>query len=393
MPTKSKPRPITAKQSLAIAIVCAVMWIVQGSTLMSHARRNDFLNLYTGASMALHGNWNTIYTEAGQLAREQEFMPSRKVVWPFVRPPAYAVIMAPLALLPFGTAFWVWIFGQSTALAACWIWAWRRFGPESVIWGVFMIFGPLGIAHGQDCALYLAVLTGAFALAEKKRFFASGLALGLGMVKFHLFLLWPLVLLFQKRWRMFAGLSTCVAAQLTLSFWLIGWSGLRHYADFILHLTAFYSPDSYINIEAILLNLGLSSTLLLTVLRILLAGLILWAARRRQPLWTVFALATAGSLAIGPHVYAYDGTMMLLPAWCVIYLSAWPVSRLAAATICTPLTAAATLIGPPVACFTAAVILLLATALCLESRRAPVPAEDRVAASDPAQPATAATPC
>jgi len=57
------------------------------------------------------------------------------------------------------------------------------------------------------------------------------------------------------------------------------------------------------------------------------------------------------------------------------------------------LTAAATLIGPPVACFTAAVILLLATALCLESRRAPVPAEDRVAASDPAQPATAATPC
>jgi hypothetical protein len=42
----------------------------------------------------------------------------------------------------------------------------------------------------------------AYVLAEKKREFWSGLALGAGLFKFHLFFLWPLALASQKRWKM-----------------------------------------------------------------------------------------------------------------------------------------------------------------------------------------------
>jgi hypothetical protein len=309
-----------------------------------------------------------MYTEAGQLVRERTFVPDRRELTPFVRPPAYAVIMAPLALLPFPVAFWAWIGIQTAVLLSCWAWAWRRFGPEALVWAVLMVLPPTGIAHGQDCALYLAVLIGAFALGDRKKFFLSGLVLGLGMVKFHLFLLWPLVLLIQKRWRMLSGMAVCCLAQLLLSVAVVGWSGLLRYVNFILHLDRYYSPERNINVGAILLNLRLSYLPYGVLLTIFVVGMVLWAAHRIGPLWLMFALATAGSLSIGPHAYTYDGTMLLLPAWCVIFLSGLPVSRLAAATLCSPLTLVAGAMDTPYVCFTALVVLVFVIALCLESR-------------------------
>jgi Glycosyltransferase family 87 len=237
------------------------------------------------------------------------------------------------------------------------------------VWAAFMMAGPIGIGHGQDCALFLAVIVGAFALGERGKPFLCGLVIGLGMVKFHLFLLWPLVLLVQKRWRMILGLATCGLAQLLISVAVIGWSGLQRYADFILHLDRYYSPELYINIGAIFLNLHVAYPPLLVMPTVVVAGLVLWSSRHAGQLWMTFALAGAGSLLVGPHVYGYDGTMLLVPAWCAIFLSGLPVLRLAAATICTPLPVLAAIAGPPAACFTACVLLVFTIALCMENRR------------------------
>lgn len=43
------------------------------------------------------------------------------------------------------------------------------------------------------CAFWIVL--GAYALAGRERHFSSGAILGLGLIKFHLFLLWPLALL------------------------------------------------------------------------------------------------------------------------------------------------------------------------------------------------------
>jgi hypothetical protein len=338
-----------------------------GSRLLPEARSTDFLNLYTGASLALDGDWQHIYTEAGQLARERKFVPERGHLWPFLRPPVYALAIAPLALMPFRPAFWFWISAQSALLIGCWAWAWRRFGPEAAVWGALLFVGPLGIAHGQDCALFLALLCGAFVLGEKRRVFLCGLVLGLGLTKFHLFLLWPLVLLVQKRWRILAGFAVCGLGQALLSLAILGWSGLWRYAEFILNMNRYYSPEGYLDIHAILLDTGMRSQTLLIVLIALVVGLVLWRSRQTTPLWMTFTLATAGSLLVGPHVYYYDGTMLLLPLWCVILLSNFRIARLAAATICTPITLFTSTYGPPLACFMALALLVLVVAVCLES--------------------------
>src|SRR5271163_123099 len=88
--------------------MCAV-WIAFGSRTLAAARAHDFLNLYTGASLALDGRFADLHDVNVQLERERRFQPSVQVLVPFVRPSFYALILAPLALFPYNTAFAIWI--------------------------------------------------------------------------------------------------------------------------------------------------------------------------------------------------------------------------------------------------------------------------------------------
>ena len=115
------------------------------------------------------------------------------------------------------------------------------------------------------------------------------------MMKFHLFLLWPLVLLVQRHWRMLAGFVVCGLGQGLLSLAIVGWSGLWGYAGFILHLNRYYSPEKNIDINAILLNAGISSRPLLIILTVLVMGLVLWCCRRTGPLWMTSVSLTVDS--------------------------------------------------------------------------------------------------
>ena len=56
-----------------------------------------------------------------QLQREREYFPQLKELVPFVRPPFYALLLAPLAWLPFGPAFWAWLGMQAAVLAGTWV--------------------------------------------------------------------------------------------------------------------------------------------------------------------------------------------------------------------------------------------------------------------------------
>lgn len=51
----------------------------------------------------------------------------------------------------------------------------------------------------------------------------------------------------------------------------------------------------------------------------------------------MFAVTAMASLFIVPHVYAYDGCLLLLPIWLMIFESAQPVTRIAATLFSTPI--------------------------------------------------------
>ena len=349
---------------LAVLAFCA-FWTLLGSILVQGTRLHDFLNLYTGASLARDGDFAGIHAPEVQLQREREFAPQLRELVPFVRPPFYALLLAPLAWLPFGPAFWAWLGLQAGVLAATWAWAFRRWGADALIFGSMYLPTALGIAHGQDCVLILAIVLGAYALAQREKHFLSGAILGLGLIKFHLFLLWPLALLVQKRWRMLAGACVAVVVEASASLALAGPSGVAKYVALLRmsdlrHLSP--SPELMIDAHSLALNFGIDSlavTGLLTAAAVILTIAACWHA----PLWRCIAAASAGSLLVAPHVYGYDAGLLLVGLWLAVFESGKRFPRVAATVLLTPIPFLLSLAGSPWAAATPLALLVFLASL------------------------------
>lgn len=360
-------------QTWAAVAGFSILWIALGTQIVAGARRHDFLNLYTGASLALDGNFAHMHSPEVQLARERRYVPELDALVPFVRLPFYALLLAPLALLPFQTAFWAWLALQSAVLVICWIWAFRRWGPDALVFGALYLPTALGIAHGQDCVFMLAIAIAVYALADRKKEFQSGAALGLGLIKFHLFLLWPFALLIQKRWRMLAGACAAAAGELLVSLLLAGPGGLAEYFQLlrkkdIEHLNP--SPELTITVHGLAINFGIDN-LMARGLLVALVVLLVAMACRNAPLWKWIAAASAGSLLVAPHVYGYDAGLLLLGLWLAIFVCTDKATRIAATLVTTPIPYLMTLAGSPWAAATPLALLILLGTL---SRRRAVPA-------------------
>jgi hypothetical protein len=353
---------------LAVLAFCA-FWVLLGSILVPGARLHDFLNLYAGASLARDGAFAGMHAPEVQLQREHEYVPQLKELVPFVRPPFYALLLAPLAWLSFGPAFWAWLGVQAAVLIGTWAWAFRRWGTDALIFGSMYLPTALGIAHGQDCVLILAIVLGTYILAHREQRFWSGVVLGAGLIKFHLFLLWPFMLLIQRRWRMLAGACAAVAVEVSISLLLAGPSGIAKYVALLRmtdlrHLSP--SPELMINVRGLAMNLRIDNmavTGLLTAAAVILTVVACWGA----PLWRAVAAASAGSLLVAPHVYGYDAGLLLAGLWLAMFescrQSAAQAPRITAAVLLTPVPMLLGLAGSPWAAATPLALLMFLASL------------------------------
>ena len=116
--------------AILLTVCFSIMWLLMGVRSIDIGRKHDFLNIYTGASLALEGRFALLHDHDTQLARERQLVPETQQLIPFVRPAFYALMIAPLALLPYHTAFWVWMALQVSLAAICIWWGCRRFGPR-----------------------------------------------------------------------------------------------------------------------------------------------------------------------------------------------------------------------------------------------------------------------
>jgi len=320
------------------AASAAVFYVAVGSNIVGSARKHDFLNLYTGATLAHNGEFARLHDGGRQFEIERSLLPDLPALVPFVRPPIYAGVLSPIARMPIQRAFWVWIGLQSLILAVCWAWAARRFGPSGLIWSSLFLPTSYGIANGQDCVIMLALMIVAFELAGRDRPWASGFTIGLALIKFHLLLLFPLLMLLNKRWRMFAGYCAAAAIEVAASLLLGGWSGMLDYARLLQRKDIDQlspSPEMMSNIYAIPANLGIDSAIVSPVLAAIVLGLTLVAAWH-APLRVWFSAAIAGSLLIAPHVYGYDAAMLLPPVLLAIFLARTKMLRYAAMVLALP---------------------------------------------------------
>ncbi len=333
------------------------------------ALRHDFLSLYTGASLARDGQFSALHSQTVQLVRERAMMPETTALVPFIRPAFYAALIAPLAFFDYRTAFLIWTVAQWGILGACWWWGWKRFGPDALLWAALSLPAGLGIAHGQDAPVLLAIMIAGYHLAERGQAEWAGVVWSLALMKFNLVLGLPVAMLVTRRWRMLGGFATGGAVLALISLALGGFHDAESYLAMLTgqgleRLSP--TPEYMMNIQAIALNLGVPEIPFFVPAATIVAVMLVLAISN-APLWRWFSSALITGMLLAPHVYGYDATVLLLVLWLVLFESRDLRSRIVAAVFATPLVPLATLAGTPWAAATAVMLLLLLSALAAES--------------------------
>jgi hypothetical protein len=183
-----------------------------------HICGDDFLPFYAAArQVPHHGIYSAEAIYRTEIAAAGGYRPSLL----FVRLPVFALLLWPLAQLPYEWAYAVWSALRSCALVG-FILAWphtpRRSTALACAWFVPLF---ITLARGQDTVLLLFWIAVAECLAPRRPF-AAGLALAMCAAKFNLFLLLPLFLWVHRR-RLIPGFLAGGAGLLALSFASAGW--------------------------------------------------------------------------------------------------------------------------------------------------------------------------
>jgi len=366
--TPGKPRRFPI-ETLLLAGVLVSAWVFLGLIVKPAALRHDFLSLYTGASLARDWQFEHLHSPDVQLVREHTIVPETTVLVPFIRPAFYAALIAPLSFLNYRTAFLLWTLGQWSILGLCWWWAWKRFGSDALLWGALSLPAGLGIAHGQDAPVLLAILIGGFVLAERGEDGWAGAVWSLALMKFNLMLGLPLAMLALRRWRMLGGFAAGGALLALVSLALGGIQDARNYVAMLTdkrieRLSP--TPEFMMNLQGIAANLGIPVIPFCVIGTIVVVAL-LAAAVQQAPLWRWMSGALIAGMMLSPHTYGYDATALLLVVWLVLFECHDTKSRILAAVFAIPLVPGATLAGSPWAAIPAIVLLLLMGALAWEA--------------------------
>jgi hypothetical protein len=274
----------------------------------------DFHTYVAAGQVGLQHGWSDIYDQ-GLVAVEQKELSANMVAQPFLSPPTVAFVTAPLAFLPYGTAYAVWavILFVAFALALAWAGVSKGWGRWIAVVGAL---SPWWVMHainvGQVVPLEAAGVVIAWRLMRERRDVWAGIALAAILFKPNNAILIPFALLFASRFRLFAGWVGAVAALMLLILLTVGTGGM---ADYMTQLRGpLPNGADNLTLHGALAVTGAAATLL----RVLIVAAVLGAAYKlRHSPGLVIPIAIIGSLLISPYLHGSDLCMLAAAGWMV----------------------------------------------------------------------------
>jgi hypothetical protein len=343
---------------IGIAFLCALEVPFYKTVLLGH---NDFSTFYAGAKLA---RTPALYDHETMRNEVRAGWPDSGDSEVYLRAPFYAVLLKPLALLPYRAALIVFL-GLTTG---CFLWFVLRFSKECSYLPLLAAFSVpiyLNINGGADVPLLLPVIGGFVLLTRRGRDFAAGLVLALCAIKFHLFLFVPLLLLFKKKWRILLGASVG-----TIALTLVG--GVSLIAPW---LKVMFSPtvtgipiwklSPAPNIHGLALALGASSKFEYLLVGLIVAWFI-WLCFRVDNFELLLGVSLVCGLLASFHSFTYDD-LLLMPV--LVLVSPVRVLRDLVGIALTPLSFLATFMG---GLYAAVIPVLLLAFLGAGLRRPPI---------------------
>ncbi len=329
---------------------------------------NDFTQLYAAAQLAGTPHLYSREANLAQILATHGFNMETVV---YTRPPFYAQLLRPFALLPYQWAYAIYTLLNLGAV----LWFVNRFRrecPSLTALSAMSFPFAVGLCSGQDTGLVLGFLGFGLVLWRRGQHFPAGLVWSLLAIKFHLFLFLPLALVLLRQWRVLAGGLVGGVCLLGLG----GWQPLLDYVAVLrdpwIHYSALHMP----NLHGLAANLG-GGWWLEAGLIAALSGAFFFLARRIAVPELLLATALVAGVLVSYHSGIADD-VVLYPAYAL--LLAHTKTRLLhalAALALTPIPFALVMIGPPYTVLLPLLLLAIPALLAYEQLR--LPASQQVA--------------
>jgi hypothetical protein len=290
-----------------VVIGFLVAGILLRAWIFSHLSRElsvcsvDFGAFYAGGELA--GSL-AMYSPDAVFAAEDRAMGCHMENLIFIKPPFYGLMMMPLARLPFDVALWLWrILGLAALGVFLWLWPCDRLVAAAAL--AWFLPEAANFTGGQDVAFLLALVAAAWYCLKTGRPVAAGVLFGLGAIKFHLFILLPLVVLRRKMWRTIAAAAGTVALLLGIAFAAYGPAWIATYRNALRdpRMNPYFRNMANLN--------GLFHGHPVWIAAAVAVALLVYFINRKASLELALAAVVAGGVLIVPHNTITDGLLFL----------------------------------------------------------------------------------
>jgi hypothetical protein len=311
---------------LAILAICVALKTLWFSRLgIGHGRvLVDFDAFHIIAERVWLGDVDQAYQFAKLVDMQREASGGITSFMPWTYPPQFSLLLAPLAFVPTGVAYFLFI----ASTLAFYLVVLRSIAGSNFVLLLIILFPAMAItmACGQNGFL-MAGLFGLVCLLLEERPILAGLALGLMIIKPHLAVAIGAYCILRRCWIvvMTAGAVVLISSAVcTAVFGVEIWTGLLHSVrDSSTFLEQGYYPlYRMISFYASLRTAGLSAWAAFLgqgLVATLALGIVAAAVYRRMPTQVCLGLTAMVSVCISPYAYDYDflifgiGLALLLP--------------------------------------------------------------------------------
>jgi hypothetical protein len=314
----------------AVIVLGAVLWSARGPS----TEKTDFSVTYVGAWMVHHGHGPMLYDLGTQLkVRDSLFTDPNPLI--YEHPPFEALLLSPLATLPYRTAYLLWgLLNAQVWLVLPYLLRPYAPVPRDMLgyFALWFLFAPLGVAlyQGQPSLLLLLLYALTFISLKRAYDVRAGLCLGLGLFKFQFVLPFALIFLLRRKWRFLSGFLISTGVLGALSLLAVGWQGVLSYIRLLLKIGSDTGNVSYGSATDMgtlqgfvyaILGHRASHEIVSCIVAAISALLLLvtaWRWRqedRQKPEGSfdlMFAAALAVSLVTGLHMFTHDFSPLML---------------------------------------------------------------------------------
>ena len=299
-PLLSKTQPVLVALLAFSAALNLAIYYTDVRGLLGH---NDFRLYYAGAEVGLRYGWSHIYDVSLHQTAVAALQPTGPW-YAMLTPAPIAWLVAPLTVLGYPAAYWVWV-ALSIATLAVAVWCVR---PRQHSTALYLLWwaalGPLWFSayEGQVTILATAGLLAGWRLLETRRDYVGGLVLGAALFKPYLVLLLPLTLLASGRVRALLGFMTVAAAAGVGMLVTLHPQGIQDYIAMLLAPQA--AGDTAKTLRS---ALGGSPAVLAIQAGVVIAVIAISVhARRSHVVWPVVTSALLGSFLLATYWHPQD---------------------------------------------------------------------------------------